>query len=313
MGTTTIKTLKYNMSNKIVLITGVHGLGFEIGRMLAGSGAHVILTSSTIEKAESIQMEIRKQFPDASTEAMKLNLEDFNSIRTFVEEYTARYEYLDVLINHAAVYQTKYKKSSLGLEKSFTINHLGVFLLTTLLLPVLEKSPISPNFRDQSLNGPRIVMITSHLYTLCGPLKIEQLSHIDEQSFKEVGDQVIVYARTKLCNLLFAEELNTRIKEVGSKIVVNSVQINWDPTEIDRNPGFGSSIERVVPQYPSVDGALCVLFVCCDPSLNSKGGKCYIEPFKEVVLRDFACNQKTAKDLWEYSERVVEHSVKKWF
>jgi len=242
---------------------------------------------------------------------MKLNLEDFNSIRAFVDEVITRYNHIDVLVNNAAIYQNKYKKSIVGLERSFTINHLGVFLLTTLLLPVLEKSP--PSNHKDSINGPRIVMIASHLYTLSGPLRVEELSHIDEQAFKDISAQIVVYARTKLCNLLFAEELNTRIKEVGSRIVINSVQTAWDPADI-RNPGFGSSIDMMVsPKYPSNDGALCALYVCCDPSLNSKGGKCYIEPFKEVVLRDFACNQKTAKDLWEYSETVVEHTIHKWF
>jgi len=298
------------MSNKICMVTGVNmAIGLEIARMLAGSGAHVILTSSSLEKARQIQSDIKKQFVDASTDIMKLNLEDLKSIRIFVEDFNSKYDHLDVLVNNAAVYQTSYKKSThTGLEKSFTYNHLGVFLLTTLLLPTLERSSLNPTDPPNSIAGPRIVMITSDVYYLAGPLKIEDLDSANDTSFQAVKDQLEVYGRTKLCNLLFAEELNTRIKEIGSKIIINSVQ-----AACDRDLGFGSIIDKVVPQYPASDGALCALFVSCEPTLNGKSGKCYVEPFKEVVLRDFACNQKTAKDLWDHTERLVDYTLRTWF
>ncbi len=71
---------------------------------------------------------------------MNLELDDLNSINSFVTEFKQKFDQLHLLFNNAGVIQDKYETSKQGLEKTFAVNHLGHFYLTNLLLELLAKS-----------------------------------------------------------------------------------------------------------------------------------------------------------------------------
>jgi len=284
--------------------------------MLAGIGAHVVMACRSLDRGSQALEDIKKTYPNTTSEVMQLDLGDFHSVRAFVAAFTAKYDHLDVLINNAGMFKTNYQVSPSGYEMSLAVNHLGVFLLTNLLLPSLEQTPKITT--TSHIDGPRVVIVTADAYTIPGPLKIPNLTTINESSFESIRDQLEVYGRTKLCNLLFAEELHTKIKEYGSSIIINSLQPGWVQTEINRESKsgrFGSLFEvfgSIAAKTPQ-EGGLCTLFVACDPYVNGKSGKFFIGPYEEGVLRDFACNQKSAKELWEFSEEAVQFNLEKWF
>jgi len=316
MGGSDTKYLKYDMRSKICIVTGANsGIGKETARMLAGDGAHVILACRSLDRGNHADRYIKDSFPSASLDVMELDLGDFDSVREFVKIFSEKYDHLDVLVNNAGIFKTTFQKSNSGHEMSLAVNHLGVFLLTTLLLPSLEKTP---KIRTTTqLDGPRVVIVSADAYTIPGPLKISDLTNFNEGSFENIKSQLSVYGCTKLCNLLFAEELHTKIIEFGSNIIVNSLEPGWVHTEINREnqTGFGSlfnAFGALAAKTPQ-EGGLCSLFVACDPFVNGKSGKFFVGPFEEGVLRDFACNQKAAKELWEFSEEAVNYKVDKWF
>jgi len=317
MGNPATKYLAYDMRGKICIVTGANtGIGKETARMLAGDGAHVILACRSTELGMQAMEDIKKVFPHSSMEVIQLDLGDFDSVRRFVK-IVSKFTHLDILVNNAGIFRTTFQCCKSGHEMTLAVNHLGVFLLTTLLLPLLEKSPKTKQTttsHDGGIDGPRIVMVSADVYTLAGPLQVEQLMSVNEGSFRSIPDQLRIYGRSKLCNLLFAEELNTRFKEYGSNIIVNSLQPGRIQTDVNRER-VGNLFETagaIAAKTPH-EGGLCLLFVACDPSLNGMSGKFFVGPFEEGVLRDFACNQKVAKELWDFSEEAVQHRVEKWF
>ena len=74
-------------------------------------------------------------------ELLKLDLEDLSSVRAFAAEVHKRYDYIDMLVNNAGVYKwdPELSKTKDGFESHIGINHLGPFLLTLLLLDLLNK------------------------------------------------------------------------------------------------------------------------------------------------------------------------------
>jgi len=111
---------------------------------------------------------------------MQLDLGNFDSVREFVAAFKEKFDHLDVLINNAGIYKTSYERSPSGHEMSFAVNHLGVFLLTSLLLPILEKTPKIKS--TTQLDGPRIVVVSAAAYML-GPLELSDLNSVNEYSF----------------------------------------------------------------------------------------------------------------------------------
>jgi len=130
------------MKDKIVLITGANrGIGKETTRALAKKGATIIMSCRHLEKAEPVCEMIQTESKNPNIKVMKLDLTSFESVRNFTQEFKARYQKLNVLINNAGVFCTKREETEEGFELTMGVNHLGHFLLTHELLPILEKTP----------------------------------------------------------------------------------------------------------------------------------------------------------------------------
>lgn len=72
---------------------------------------------------------------------LKLDLADLSSVREFAAEVHGRFTHVDMLINNAGIYKwdDELTKTKDGFESHMGINHLGPFLLTLLLLDLLNK------------------------------------------------------------------------------------------------------------------------------------------------------------------------------
>jgi NAD(P)-dependent dehydrogenase (short-subunit alcohol dehydrogenase family) len=136
---------------KRFVITGANrGLGYEAALALAGKGAQVVLAVRNLEKGEQAVTMIQRAYPEASVEAMQLDLADLSSVHRFAGTFLQRNAALDVLINNAAVMVIPFRRTVDGFEMQFGTNHLGHFALTGLLLPALFAS-----------SGARVVTVSS--------------------------------------------------------------------------------------------------------------------------------------------------------
>lgn len=184
-----------NVSGKTIIVTGGNsGLGYESVKAFAKKGASVILASRSIEKGEHAKKEIGEV--KGEIQVMQLDLQDFTSINTFVDNFLEKNDRLDVLLNNAGIMMTPEGKTKEGFELQLGTNHLGHFKLTGLLLDTIKKTPNS-----------RVVNVSSGAHKW-GDMDFSNLQ------FENGGyTSMKSYGRSKLANLLFTYELQRKFDE----------------------------------------------------------------------------------------------------
>jgi len=131
-----------DLTGKVAIVTGptLKGLGYETSLELARKGAHVIMVGRSRTKGEKAVRELKKVLPDARAEFAELDLASLASVESFAKAFLRRQLPLHILVNNAGIMASFFMLTQDGLESQFATNHLGHFLLTRLLLPVLETS-----------------------------------------------------------------------------------------------------------------------------------------------------------------------------
>jgi NAD(P)-dependent dehydrogenase (short-subunit alcohol dehydrogenase family) len=210
-----------DLTGKTVVVTGANsGLGLETTRLLASRGAHVIMACRTRAKAEAALQDVRDQLPKASVEFIRLDLSELASIRAFGEAVMAAHDKLDVLINNAGVMAIPRRETADGFEMQLGTNHLGHFALTSVLMPLLMKTPAA-----------RVVTVSSLMHRV-GAMRFDDLH--GRRSY----DKWRAYNQSKLANLLFCYELDRRLRVVDA-----------DVCSVAAHPGYSATnLQGVGPQ-----------------------------------------------------------------
>jgi NAD(P)-dependent dehydrogenase (short-subunit alcohol dehydrogenase family) len=129
------------MGEKMCLITGAtSGIGKATAMGLANMGASVVMVGRDRGRGEAALAEIKEKSTNASVDLMLADLSSQEEIRRLADEFKKAYPQLDVLINDAGLFRSKRITTADGPETTFAVNHLAYFLLTNLLLDVLEAS-----------------------------------------------------------------------------------------------------------------------------------------------------------------------------
>ncbi|TMW65980.1 hypothetical protein Poli38472_003745 [Pythium oligandrum] len=166
-------------------------------------GAHMILACRNeargVTAVQTIKEAVGEVQGAGQAEFMQVDVSDLSSVRLFAEGYRKAHDRLDILVNNAGIMAVGYQESKDGFESQFATNHLGHFALISHLLDLLRTS-----------EDARIVCITS-LSHRNAKLTLNQLVWPQDKQY----DQQLVYANTKLYNLLFALELDRRLKANG--------------------------------------------------------------------------------------------------
>lgn len=279
-----------DQSGKIAVVTGANsGIGLETARALAGKGAHVVLGCRNTTKGEAALADIRGDHPAASLSLIGLDLANLASVRSFAAAFTEAHLRLDVLVNNAGVMMTPDIKTSDGFEMQFGTNHLGHFALTGLLLDRLLAS-----------DAPRVVTVSSNAHR-GGKIDFDNLDA--SQGYSKVG----AYCQSKLANLLFSLELQTRLQAAGHAVTVASSHPGWAATNLmDGILGFFTSFLA----QNTVSGALPSLYAATAPDVEAFE---YFGPgfFEMIGAPKRAAKQKQAEDtavaarLWAVSEELT--------
>lgn len=283
--------------DKKIIITGANsGIGKAAAIQLAQLGATVILACRSAERAVQAQQEICRLSGNPRVEWMQLDLSVQSSIRSFTAEFRQRYENLDVLIHNAANFDLSMKEPLLtndGVETIFATNHIGVFLLTKLLLDKLKASAPS-----------RIITVASKGLTVYPFLGLE----FDNLNGERKYDPQKAYYRSKLAQVMFTYDLAERLQ--GSGVTVNCVRVtnvaladnrfNHLPVWMQRlyrlKRNLAISAEQMAKTY---------VYLATAPEVETVTGGYWDEHNRQVRSNRCTYNRETWQRLWAASEKMI--------
>ena len=186
------------LSGRTFLVTGANtGIGLATATALADRGGRVYLASRSQQKGEAAAAQITAATGSDQVRTLRLDLADLASVRACAREFLALGEPLHVLINNAGIGGTPGLTKD-GFEQVFGVNHLGHFALTMALLDRLTESKA------------RVVNVASDAHY--------QATGIDFGRLRRRTRGITgmpEYAVSKLCNVLFAQELARRVAGTG--------------------------------------------------------------------------------------------------
>ncbi|XP_021953378.1 retinol dehydrogenase 12 isoform X1 [Folsomia candida] len=305
-----------DMRGRIAVVTGAgSGIGSETVIGLANRGATVVVTGRTLKAAKKAIIRLRHRTFLGDLVPMKLELSSLESVTQFCDAMKIRFERLDILVNNAGVLMpvNKRMKSVEGFEIHFAVNHLGHFLLTNLLMPLLKKTE------------SRIIVITSLNHR--GSINFEDLNYEKTKitDFSMAGN--VLYKQSKLANILFVQELRRRLASSGcSNVKALACCPGVVKTKISRNldlPWFADFVRPFVDflfktpaqgaQTPllcclsnDMLDANCILYRHCKPWCP--GDRSFPDDYLISNVSTYNYSKEDAQKLWTDSERFVGHT-----
>lgn len=276
------------MQGKTVLVTGANsGMGHAACAMLADMGAQVVMLCRSQARGQQALDALMRQ-PGRNLHLMFCDLASMASIRAFSKEFHARFDHLDALVNNAGVITPQRRETADGLELQFGVNHIGHFMLTLLLLDLLEKA-----------QAGRVVVVGSGAHNV-GKIHFDDI-HLQKYNV------VKSYSQSKLANLLFVRELARRLQQKGSRVTVNAAHPGAVATQmgVDRETHFGKTIVAMLKPFflTPEQGAATAVFLAADASVAQATGRYFVRcrPYRTSKRSK---DMDTAKRLFDLSEQL---------
>lgn len=271
------------MKGKVVMVTGANaGMGREISLALAGMGANLIMVSRDRARGEAARNDVASATGNREVELLVADLSSQQSIRRLVQDFTASHTQLHVLVNNAGMSLPKRAETADGIETVFATNHLGPFLLTNLLLPVLIASTPS-----------RVVIVSSGVQAMA-KMDFEDLQ--GAKSYSEIRS----YNQSKLANLLFTYELARRLE--GTGVTANALEPGFIKTNLLLP--FPFSLFAFMRGKPA-EGAKPTVFLASSPDVEGVSGKFFNNKGVATRSSQASRDEDAAKRLWQISAELT--------
>ncbi|XP_077241924.1 short-chain dehydrogenase TIC 32, chloroplastic-like isoform X2 [Tasmannia lanceolata] len=293
-------TLGIDGSGLTAIVTGAsNGIGTETTRVLALRGVHVIMAVRNVVAGKDVREKIIAEIPTAKIDVMELDLSSMASVRKFASEFKSADLPLNILINNAGIMATPFKLSTDGIEMQFATNHLGHFLLTHLLLDTMKKTA-----RDSKIEG-RIVNVSSagHGFANSAGIPFDKDELNDEKGYSSV----VAYGRSKLANILHANELARQLKEEGVDITANSLHPGSITTNLLQHRKIVYVLLRVFNKFFKTvpQGASTECYIALNPQVKGVTGKYFSDNNIEEPQKQ-ATDTELAKKLWDFSLTLIQ-------
>ncbi|GAA4020966.1 SDR family oxidoreductase [Hymenobacter glaciei] len=255
-------------------------------------GAHVVILARNADKAATAQQEIKAAAGHENVDVLLADLADLEQVRRAADEFNARYPRLDILVNNAGlILGAERQVSPQGYELGLATNHLGPFLLTSLLFEKLKASPAA-----------RVVNVASTVYRMARP------DLADPQSTRSYG-ALAVYANTKLFNIMFTQELARRLR---THRIANITTNALHPGVVASS--FGSEANGLMSFFvqlgrpfmiSAAKGAETSVFLASAPEVATTSGG-YYDKKKTTPVKNSFNTSEHARQLWELSEKLTD-------
>ena len=285
------------MKDKIIFITGAtSGIGFQTALALAKMGAQVIITGRSQKTAEEAVANIKSASGNSRVDYLLADLSAWKNVRALAEQFKARYERLDILINNAGLAASKKELTEDGLESDFAMNVVSPFLLTNLLMDSLKKS-----------SSPRVV-------TLMGgdvPAKLDMDNLQSEKSF----DGLNTYSQTKLAMMALIYEFAQREKGVTINVCYpgqasTNMTRSVTPEMLPRAMRWMFPIFKLLVREDggksAAKAARSSVYLASSPEVEGVTGKYFDTNCKEAAWSPAVMDDDMRKTLWEQVEQITK-------
>jgi retinol dehydrogenase 14 len=272
------------MTGRTVVVTGgTAGIGKATALGLSAMGARVAITGRDRQRAETAAGEIRAA-GGGQVDVFVADLSAQSEVRRLAEDLIRRFPQIDVLINNAGGYWNTRHVTEDGLERTFALNHLASFLLTTLLLERLKQSAPA-----------RVITFSSNTQAL-GRIDFNDLQ--GERSYSGAR----AYNQSKLANVLFTYELARRL--TAARVTANALHPGVtrtafgaeDPAAIQR---LFVPLMRPFMKTPT-GGATTSIYLATAPGIEQVSGR-YFADSKPRKTAQRSYDEAAAARLWQVS------------
>jgi NAD(P)-dependent dehydrogenase (short-subunit alcohol dehydrogenase family) len=283
---------------RVAVVTGASaGVGKEAARVLASQGWRVIGTGRDPGRCAAAEAEISASAaPGVQVSMIRADLSLFADVERLAGEIAGLTDRVDILANNAGGMPARFEMTAEGFEANFTGNHLGPFLLTQRLLPLLRNAA-----RDRPGGAVRIINTSSDGSEFIDTLNLDDMQNLDNYS------NGLAYCSGKLANVLHARALAPRLAADG--IVAHS----FHPGTIDSN--FFDDVEPSTKAYtdtleklPLAAGADTLLWLATSPEAGQSSGGYWYQRAPRVpnpVVED----QAFVERFWTESEKLVTRAL----
>lgn len=281
------------MTNKLCIITGANsGIGFETAKELARRGAFIVMVCRNEDKAEAAKQAIQRELPSAGIDIVLCDFSMQDDIHKASAEIQANYEKIDLLINNHGFVAHAYNETVEGVEETFAVNHIGYFLFTHLLMPILLKS-----------EKARIINVASDAHR-SGTFQPGNLQ------LKNGFSSWQAYCNSKLYNILFTLELAERLK--GTGITANCLHPGVVRTNFSN--GLGPIFKffwTLGTPFMKTDreGAETTIYLATSAEVDGVNGA-YFANCKVKTPKKQAMDPEAGRKLWEMSLELCDLSDK---
>lgn len=281
------------MDTKIAIVTGANGgMGMVEARAVAQAGYHTIMACYCPKRAQDKCRQLQQETGNPDIEVIGIDLANLSTVREFADTIHRRFGRVDLLMNNAGTLETGRHYTVDGLERTVSVNYVGPYLLTRLLLPLMPA-------------GARIVNMASCVHPL-GRLDFPQFF---EQGCRGCFIRFLPYSNSKLAIILFTMELARRVRDRG--ITVNAVDPGIVDTGIIRLQTFIDPLTdlffRPVIRTPQ-QGADTAVHLLLDSDAEGQTGNFY-RSRRIVDLGKRYTGHPKMLELWERTEDIVRQFI----
>ena len=288
-----------DLTGRTAVVSGANGgLGLQTAKVLAASGAHVVMAVRNQAKAAKAVEQIRAETAEPALELVELDLASQASVTKAAQQILAGHQMLDILVNNAGLMAMPERATADGYEMQFGVNHLGHWTFTALLMPALLAAPAA-----------RVVTVTSTAHHFGRPVDP------DNPHLHGKYDPWRAYAQSKLANYHFA--LGLQKEFVRARLPANSLIAHpglshselQTTTVAEGGGGWMGPMWAWMARHTGMEveaGAMPQIRAATDPRAN--GGEFYGPRFVNFgpavrlpVLRPRSA--PAIRTLWEVSER----------
>ena len=281
------------MIGKRILITGAtNGIGKQAAIELAKLGASLVIVGRDEIKTRKVAVDIKQLSGNTDIDLLVADLSSMAEIRRIADEFSGKYQRLDVLLNNAGAVFSSYQQSVDGYEMTFALNHISYYLLTMLLLDIVK---LTAREHGQA----RIINVSSSAHRSAS-LRLDKLREPSGYSFMNS------YGGSKLMNVLFTYELARRLGDAA--VTVNAVHPGLVATGFGHNTGgiwpfMIRNAQRLFATSPQ-RGAETLVYLAASSDVAGISGKYWNEK-KQKRSSDISYDLAQQRALWEYSAEVT--------